>query len=45
MIDKLMDSYYNKYDSKLEEESRDFSEELMDETLKILQGYLDVNNN
>lgn len=45
LFDKAMESYYNKYESKLEKESRDFSEELMDETLKTLQSYLDVSNN
>jgi len=45
LINKMFDSYYNKYDSVLEVESRDFSEELMDETLKTLQGYLDASNN
>ena len=40
VVDKMFDSYFNRCGSKLEVVSRDFSEELMDETLKIIQGYL-----
>lgn len=40
IVDKMFDSYYNRHGSKLEVISRDFSEELMDETLKTIEGYL-----